>query len=52
MQLMLSICIPTYNSRESLGRCIDSIVNQSAFSDKIEIIISDNASEDTTMELI
>lgn len=51
--LLLSICIPTYNRVSYLKECIESIVNQTWYSDeKVEIIISDNASTDSTAELI
>lgn len=52
---LLSIAIPTYNRVHSLKECLDSIVCQ--FKDRdiyeqVEIVISDNASEDNTQELI
>ncbi len=52
---LLSICIPTYNRANYLKECLDSIVCQ--FDDKdvfnqIEVVISDNASEDNTKELV
>lgn len=48
---LLSICIPTYNRAEVLNACIKSIVTNKAFSDAIEIVISDNSSEDNTEEI-
>lgn len=45
---LLSICIPTYNRAEYLIKCINSIVCQSDFDDRVEIIISDNCSTDST----
>jgi len=52
---LLSICIPTYNSAHYLKECLDCIVCQ--FKNKevynqVEIVISDNASEDNTQELV
>jgi len=47
---LFSIIIPTYNSSETIGRCIDSIRIQS-FSD-YEIIIIDNESEDKTINIL
>ncbi len=47
----LSICIPTYNRKECLSQCLESIIKQSVFND-IEIIISDNASTDGTFDII
>lgn len=50
---LLSICIPTYNRKKYLQECLDSIVNQDWFNEKeIEIVISDNASQDNTTEVI
>lgn len=50
---ILSICIPTYNREKYLKECLDSVINQEWFDEeKIEIIISDNASKDNTTELV
>lgn len=50
---LLSICIPTYNREEYLRKTLDSIVNQAGFdSGLVEIVVSDNASEDNTEELV
>lgn len=48
---LLSICIPTYNRKDCLIQCLDSIVHQAIFSD-IEVVISDNASSDGTDKII
>ncbi|MDR3150214.1 MAG: glycosyltransferase [Candidatus Peribacteria bacterium] len=52
--LKLSICIPTYNREKFLPDALNSILKQinDNNKDKIEICISDNASEDNTKELI
>jgi len=52
---LLSICIPTYNRDRYLKECLDSIICQ--FKDKeifnqVEILVSDNASEDNTQNLV
>ena len=50
---LLSICIPTRNREKYLRECLDSIINQEGFDEeKIEIVISDNASSDNTTELV
>jgi len=51
---LLSICIPTYNRSEFLKDALDSILRQinENNKDKVEICISDNASEDNTEELV
>ena len=51
--VILSICIPTYNRSEYLENTLQSIVSQKKFieTDEVEIIISDNCSEDNTEEI-
>ncbi|MDK2789584.1 MAG: O-antigen biosynthesis alpha,3-abequosyltransferase [Methanothermococcus sp.] len=51
---LLSICIPTYNRAEFLKDALNSILRQinTKNKDKVEICISDNASEDNTEELV
>ena len=51
--VLLSICIPTYNRAKSLDETIGSIVAQKAFlnSNEIEIIIADNCSTDNTQQV-
>lgn len=49
----LSICIPTYNRKSYLQKTIDSIIAQPFFqSGEVEIIVSDNASDDGTEEMV
>ncbi len=49
---LLSICIPTYNRQEWLTRAIDSIHIPQKLSDRIEIVISDNGSDDQTQSYV
>jgi len=46
--ILLSICVPTYNRKEKLARLIDSI----DISDCIELVICDDGSTDNTSSLI
>ena len=48
---LLSICIPTYNRAQYLRQCLDAIVNQDGFDDRVEIVISDNCSTDDTQTM-
>lgn len=48
---LLSICIPTYNRATYLKQALESYVNNDAFDDDVEIIISDNASTDETQSV-
>ena len=50
---LLSICIPTYNRAEYLVKSIESIIDQEEFKlGQVEIVISDNASEDDTENVV
>lgn len=52
MKPLVSICIPTYNRAEYLKETIESIVVQPEFkSGEVEIVISDNASIDSTKDV-
>ena len=52
MKPLLSICIPTYNRSGLLKRTIESIIKQDEFIDeKVEIVVSDNASTDDTEDI-
>lgn len=48
-QKMISVVIPTYNRKEKLPRCIESVLGQSYR--KIEVLVVDDASTDGTEEL-
>jgi abequosyltransferase len=50
MNVKLSICIPTYNRAAFLEEAVMSILSQSQ--DGIEIVISDNCSQDETSEVV
>ncbi len=50
-EVLLSICIPTYNRAKQLDTTLLSIISQNIFvnTNKIEIVISDNCSTDDTL---
>jgi glycosyltransferase involved in cell wall biosynthesis len=51
--IKLSICIPTYNRSNYLKEALESVLLSSkGFEDKLEIIVSDNASTDNTTEVV
>lgn len=50
MDKLLTIAIPTYNRKILLKRALDSILCQ--MDNRVEVIVSDNASEDGTMEMM
>ena len=49
---MLSVAICTYNRATLLNRALDSVTNQTAGSEEIEILIVDNGSTDETRTLV
>ena len=52
MNKLLSICIPTYNRAQFLPALLESIITQiNGHEDKVEIIVSDNASTDNTKQI-
>lgn len=50
-QPLLSICIPTYNRAKYLEGALINIVTDPVFDDRVEIVISDNASTDNTQQI-
>jgi glycosyltransferase involved in cell wall biosynthesis len=50
--ILLSICIPTFNRSYVLDKSINSIVSQKEFNECIELVISDNCSDDDTFEVV
>ena len=54
-RLLLSICIPSFNRASLLSECLSSITNQlddKSIRNQIEIIVSDNNSQDNTKEIV
>ena len=51
---LLSIAIPTLDRADSLDKCLKSIVDQfdNELIEKIEVVVSDNASSDNTKEIV
>ncbi|RKY92103.1 MAG: glycosyltransferase family 2 protein, partial [Ignavibacteriae bacterium] len=47
-----SVVIPTYNEKEYLPLCLDSIINQNYDRDLVEIIVVDGLSTDGTLSVI
>jgi len=50
--ILVSICIPTYNRSAILKDIIERIVSDPAFDNEVEIIISDNNSTDNTKDIV
>lgn len=48
---LISICIPTYNRADILRKSLDSYIECYGFDEEVEIVISDNASSDTTQDV-
>lgn len=47
-EILVSICIPTFNRAKYLDSLLTSIVTQAGFDKSVEIVISDNCSDDNT----
>jgi len=43
----ISVIIPTYNSRNEIGQCLESLINQTYPRELVEIIVVDCGSDDT-----
>lgn len=52
MQISLSIAIPVYNCADSIGENLKGILDQLQDRNDVEIIVSDNASTDKSLEII
>ena len=52
MNYKVSVIIPCYNSEKTLERSIKSVINQSIGFENIELILYDDASTDSTTEII
>lgn len=48
----VSVIVPCYNAEAYIDRCIRSIARQTLGMEKIELILVDDASEDSTVERI
>ena len=49
---LLSICIPTFNRGRFLNLCLDSVIDSVQGNNNVEICVSNNASNDNTMDII
>jgi glycosyltransferase involved in cell wall biosynthesis len=52
MSIVLSICIPTYNRAVFLAKALDSLLPQVCNNPQVEVLVSDNASTDTTWAVV
>ena len=50
--VLLSVCIPTYNRWYSIGSVIENVCQQAESSNLIDIVVSDNCSTDSTEALV
>lgn len=49
---MVSVIICTYNGEKYLRQCLDSVINQTVGLENVEMIIVDDASTDSTVEIL
>lgn len=52
MSYEISVIIPVYNVEKYVGRCLDSVVNQSLGIENIEVIIVNDATPDNSMDIV
>ncbi len=50
-QPLVSVIIPVYNAEKTIGRCLDSLINQT-IANQIEIIAIDDGSTDNSLEIL
>ena len=48
----VSVIIPTYNRSETLGRCLDGLVDQQMYAEEFEVIVVDDGSTDDTESVV
>ncbi len=51
-KIKLSIIIPTYNRKDMLEQCLNSITSQTTSKDRYEVIVIDDGSSDKTDEMV
>lgn len=52
MQPTVSIIIPAYNAQDTIGQCLDSIMNLDYPKELLQAIVIDNNSQDSTRDII
>lgn len=52
MSYLISIIIPFYNGEKFIERCLNSLINQSIGFEKLEVIIIDDKSTDSSLKII
>jgi len=50
-QKSVAVIIPAYNEETFIAGCIDSLLAQNYPQDKVEIIVADNGSTDSTIKI-
>ena len=48
----ISVIVPCYNVEKVVGRCIESILNQTIGRENLELILVNDASTDNTLEVL
>lgn len=51
-QVLLSICIPTYNRCEILKKNLMNMISLQEFDNEVQLVVSDNSSTDNTEEIV
>ena len=48
----VTVLVPARNEEANISKCLDSLLNQNYPSDKLEIVVIDDDSEDSTAEIV
>jgi cellulose synthase/poly-beta-1,6-N-acetylglucosamine synthase-like glycosyltransferase len=48
----VSVIIPAYNARDTIGKCLQSILDSHYPSDKLEVVVVDDSSTDETISIV
>ena len=51
MEKILTVCIPTYNMEQLLGRCLDSFILNKDAMDKLQILVVNDGSKDNSSKI-
>ena len=52
MYTKLSVLIPVYNEKKTIRKCVENVLNADTYGMELEVIISDNNSDDGTKEIL
>ena len=48
----ISVVLPAYNAEDHIGAALDSILNQTKYADRLQVLVIDDGSEDQTRQIV